>query len=99
MIKSTMQDDFQLTTTAILEHGRTGFGNSEVVTWQGAGGRRASFAEIAANAERLAGALAGLCVRSGDRVGTFCWDNQESLEADFALPCIVAGLHTLNLRL
>jgi len=99
MIKSTMQDDFQLTTTAILEHGRTVFSNSEVVTWQGAGGRRASFAEIAANAGRLAGALAGLGVRSGDRVGTLCWNNQEHLEAYFAVPCMGAVLHTLNLRL
>jgi len=54
VIVSTMQDDFQLTVSAILQHGRTVFRNSEVVTWQGDGARRVSFADLGANAERLA---------------------------------------------
>jgi fatty-acyl-CoA synthase len=99
VIVSTMQDDFQLTVTAILEHGRTVFRNSEVVTWQGDGARRASFADVAANAARLANALAGLGVGPGDRVGTLCWNSQEHLEAYFAVPCMGGVLHTLNLRL
>jgi fatty-acyl-CoA synthase len=99
VIVSTMQDDFQLTVTAILEHGSRVFGRSEVVTWQGNGGRRATFAEVSANARRLAGALAGLGVGRGDRVGTLCWNSQEHLEAYFAVPCMGAVLHTLNLRL
>ena len=37
--------------------------------------------------------------RDGDRVGTFCWNTQEHLEAYFAIPCIGAVLHTLNIRL
>jgi fatty-acyl-CoA synthase len=98
-ITSTMQDDFQLTVTAILEHGRTVFRGSECVTWQGNGARRATFAEIATNAERLANALTGLGVGRGDRVGTLCWNQQEHLEAYFAVPCMGAVLHTLNLRL
>jgi fatty-acyl-CoA synthase len=98
-ITSTMQDDFQLTVTAILEHGRTVFRGSECVTWQGSGARRATFAEIAINAERLANALTGLGVGRGDRVGTLCWNQQEHLEAYFAVPCMGAVLHTLNLRL
>lgn len=61
--------------------------------------RRATFAEIARNAERLASALAGLGVREGDRVATFCWNNQEHLEAYFAVPAMGAVLHTLNIRL
>jgi fatty-acyl-CoA synthase len=99
VIKSTMQDDFQLTLTAILEHGTTVYGNSEVVTWQGNGARRATFADVGRNAQRLAGALAGLGVVAGDRVGTLCWNSQEHLEAYFAVPCMGAVLHTLNLRL
>jgi fatty-acyl-CoA synthase len=99
MIKSTMQDDFQLTVPAILEHGRTVFRNSEVVTWQGSGGRRATFEQVAANAGRLASALAGLGVGTGDRVGTLCWNSQEHLEAYFGVPGMGAVLHTLNLRL
>ncbi|WP_375480725.1 long-chain fatty acid--CoA ligase [uncultured Jatrophihabitans sp.] len=98
---STMQDDFQLTVTAMLEHGTTVYGGSEVVTWQGADhpARRATFAEVGANAQRVANALAGLGVGRGDRVGTLCWNSQEHLEAYFAVPCMGAVLHTLNLRL
>jgi fatty-acyl-CoA synthase len=99
VIASTMQDDFQLTITAMLEHGSTVFGGSEVVTWQGDGARRATFAEVGVNAQRLANALAGLGVQTGDRVGTLCWNSQEHLEAYFAVPCMGAVLHTLNLRL
>jgi fatty-acyl-CoA synthase len=99
VIASTMQDDFQLTVTAMLEHGSRVYGGSQVVTWQGDGARRATFAEVGANAQRLAGALAGLGVRGGDRVGTLCWNSQEHLEAYYAVPCMGAVLHTLNLRL
>ncbi len=38
-------------------------------------------------------------IGAGDRVGTFCWNNQEHLEAYFAMPCMGAVLHTLNIRL
>jgi fatty-acyl-CoA synthase len=99
LITSTMQDDFPLTVTAILEHGARVFGRSECVTWQGDGARRASFAEIAGNAERLAAALTALGVQPGDRVATFCWNHQEHLEAYYAVPCMGAVLHTLNIRL
>ncbi len=99
MIVSTMQDDFQLTVSAILEHGTRVYGGSEVVTWQGDGGRRATFADVGANAQRLAGALASLGVQRGDRVATLCWNSQEHLEAYFAVPSMGAVLHTLNLRL
>ena len=51
------------------------------------------------NADRLAAALTKLGVRDGDRVGTFCWNTQEHLEAYFAIPCLGAVLHTLNIRL
>ena len=98
MIASTMQD-YPLTITTILRHGSRVYGGSECVTWAGAEGRRATFAEVARNAERLAAALARLGVGEGDRVGTFCWNTQEHLEAYFAVPCMGAVLHTLNIRL
>jgi fatty-acyl-CoA synthase len=99
VITSTMQDDFQLTVTAILQHGSRIYPDSECVTWTGDGARRATYAEIARNAERLAAALTGLGVATGDRIGTFCWNNQEHLEAYYAVPCMGAVLHTLNIRL
>ena len=63
------------------------------------GRARANFAEVADNADRLAAALTKLGCQPGDRVGTFCWNTQEHLEAYFAIPCIGAVLHTLNIRL
>jgi fatty-acyl-CoA synthase len=95
---STMQD-FPLTITAIFRHGRSVFGESEVVTFEGESCRRASFAQVAERADRLASALARLGIREGDRVGTFAWNTQEHLEAYLAVPSMGAVLHTLNLRL
>ncbi|PZS25214.1 MAG: long-chain fatty acid--CoA ligase [Pseudonocardiales bacterium] len=94
-----MQDDFPLTITAILKHGSSVYGRSECVTWQGDKARRATYAEVARNAERLAAALTKLGIGTGDRVGTFCWNHQEHLEAYYAVPCMGAVLHTLNIRL
>ncbi|MGI8680123.1 MAG: long-chain fatty acid--CoA ligase [Jatrophihabitans sp.] len=96
---STMQDDFPLTITSILRHGSRVYPDSECVTWTGQGARRATYAQIAVNAERLAAALTKLGVGAGDRVATFCWNNQEHLEAYYAVPGMGAVLHTLNIRL
>ena len=54
---------------------------------------------MADRAEKLAAALTRLGVQRGDRVGTFCWNNQGHLEAYLAIPSMGAVLHTLNIRL
>jgi len=95
---STMQD-YPLTVRAIFEHGERVFADSEVVTFDGVRGRHVRFDVIARRARQLAAALVRLGVEPGERVGTFCWNCQEHLEAYFAVPCIGAVLHTLNLRL
>src|SRR5256885_10252325 len=48
---------------------------------------------------RLAGALEQLGVKPGDRVATLAWNNNRHLELYYAVPCMGAVLHTLNLRL
>jgi fatty-acyl-CoA synthase len=98
MIRSTMSD-FPLTINTILRHGRRVHGGSECVTFTGDGVRRATYEEVAANADRLAAALRRLGIGPGDPVGTFMWNDQEHLEAYFAVPCMGAVLHTLNIRL
>jgi fatty-acyl-CoA synthase len=95
---STMQDS-PLTINAIFEHSRRVHADSEVVTFMGDTTRRASYAEVGERAEKLAAALKRLGINEGDRVGTFCWNSQEHLESYFAIPCMGAVLHTLNLRL
>jgi fatty-acyl-CoA synthase len=97
-MESTMQD-VSLTIQSIFQRGTSVFADSEVVTWEGDRARRARYADVAARVPRLASALRDLGVKSGDRVGTLCWNHQEHLEAYFAVPCMGAVLHTLNLRL
>src|SRR6201999_3152719 len=98
-IESTMQDDFPLTITSILRHGSQVVGASECVTWQGDHARHTSYRQIEVNARQLAQALTRLGVGPGDPVATFCWNNQEHLEAYYAIPCMGAIVHTLNIRL
>jgi fatty-acyl-CoA synthase len=97
-MKSTMQD-VPLTISALFRRGESVFPDSEIVTCDSQTSRRARFSDVAARVPRLADALRRLGVREGDRVGTLCWNEQEHVEAYFAVPCMGAVLHTLNLRL
>jgi len=97
-MRSTMTD-FPLTIGHIFEHGRNAYGDSLVVTSQESGVRRIEFAALAQRAERLAAGLRRLGVQRGDRVATFAWNSQEHQEAYFAVPCMGAVLHTINIRL
>ena len=60
---------------------------------------RTTYAEVFHRAGRLMQALRRLGVRPGDRVATLAWNHARHLEAYFAVPCLGAVLHTLNLRL
>ena len=60
---------------------------------------RLTYGELFGRARRLAGALRELGVRRGDRVATFCWNHHQHLETYFAVPCMGAVVHTLNIRL
>jgi fatty-acyl-CoA synthase len=97
-MRSTMQDA-PLLISGILRHGQHVYGKSHVITVEADSYKSATYAEVAANAERLAKALEALGIEHGDRVGTFCWNNQTHLEAYLAIPSMGAVLHTLNIRL
>ncbi len=98
MMQSTMMDA-PLLVRDILRHGRTIHGHSTVTTVVDGGYVTATFAQVANRADQLAAALTKLGVAAGDRVGTFCWNNQTHLEAYLAIPAMGAVLHTLNIRL
>jgi len=104
MLQSTMQDDYQLTLLPLFRFGRQVHSTSKVITFTGDGPPsngyvESTFAQVADRADQLAAALARLGVKPGDRVGTFMWNNQTHMEAYFAIPCMGAVLHTLNIRL
>src|SRR5438128_9402732 len=74
-------------------------GKSEVVTKREQGVHRMTNANLVPRINRLAGALKRLGVKPGDRVATLAFNNYRHLELYYAVPCMGAVRHTLNLRL
>ena len=91
---------YPLTLRTILERARRSFPEKEVVSRLEDGGlARLTYAELHARVLRLMGLLVDLGVKPGDRVGTFAWNSHRHLELYFAIPCLGAVLHTINVRL
>ena len=97
-MRGLMQHD-ELVLTRILERAGTFHPRQQIVTKTATGIERESYEDMAERAARLAGALAGLGVRPGDRVGSFGFNTSRHLELYFGVPCMGAVLHTLNIRL
>ena len=95
---STMQD-FPLTITSLLRYGTQIHADRLVITAGDDGFRETTYREFGERVAQLANGLCRLGVKPGDRVATFMWNNQEHVEAYFAIPCMGAVLHTLNIRL
>lgn len=55
--------------------------------------------DMVARAKQLANALVDAGVKPGDRVATIGTNTYRHLEAYFAIPCVGAVLHTVNIRL
>jgi fatty-acyl-CoA synthase len=91
--------DYELTIQHALWRVQRLFTRKEIVTKQESGVHRTTYAEMVPRINRLAGALKRLGVKEGDRVATLCWNNYRHLELYYAIPCMGAVLHTLNLRL
>jgi fatty-acyl-CoA synthase len=90
---------FPMTIQMIMRHGARNHGDSEVVTFNGADFQAARYRDIAERAARLAAGLRAHGITANDRVGTFCWNHQQHLEAYLGVPALGAVLHTLNIRL
>ncbi|MEA2209818.1 MAG: hypothetical protein QOF54_2295 [Solirubrobacteraceae bacterium] len=99
-LQGLMQDDFSLNLHHIRRRMTSACADASVVTLTEPGRvRRASFGEVSARVDRLARALNNLGVEQGERIATFAWNNQRHFELYFAIPCVGAVLHTLNIRL
>ncbi len=95
---STMMD-YPLTVQYILSRATQYFPHREVATMTADGTERSNYAELGRRVAQLSGALAKLGVARGDRVATLGWNTTKHFECYFAIPCMGAVLHTLNLRL
>src|SRR5205085_2489124 len=94
-----LMQDFPLTLHHILWRVERLFPRKEIVTLRAGGLHRTTFGSLATRTRQLANALIRLGVKPGDRVATLAWNNHRHLEIYYAVPCIGAVLHTLNLRL
>ncbi|HWI51488.1 MAG TPA: long-chain fatty acid--CoA ligase [Symbiobacteriaceae bacterium] len=90
---------YPLTVRNLLERSRTMFPNKEIVSRMPSGVVRHTYAQYYQRVSQLAHALTTLGVGRGDRVATFGWNHHRHLEAYFAVPCMGAVLHTVNIRL
>ena len=92
--------DYPLTLTHFFERSRRLFARKTIATRvPGRPMFRYTYADFAERTMRLAGALAALGIRRGDRVATFAWNSHRHLEIYWAAPLSGAILHTLNIRL
>ncbi len=91
---------YPLTMTPLLERAARLFGGKEIASRMEDGHtHRYSYGEFYGRVHRLAHVLEQMGIRRGDRIGTLCWNTYRHLELYWAIPCIGAVLHTLNLRL
>ena len=60
---------------------------------------RMTYTTFNSRVQQLANVLTDLGVASGDTVAVMDWDSHRYLEAFFAVPCLGAVLHTINVRL
>ena len=92
--------DYPLVLPSLLSRAATVFPEKEIVSrLEDESLQRTNYAELRVRVLRLMDVLRRLGVRPGDRVATFAWNGYRHLELYFAIPCLGAVLHTINVRL
>ena len=84
----------------LVDYAARWHGDREIVS-RGPDGaiHRSSYAEVAARAKRVAGALDALGLEPGDRVATLAWNSFRHLELYYGVASSGRVLHTVNPRL
>jgi len=91
--------EYQLMLPTILRRAETFYGKKEIVSrLPDKSIHRYTYQELARRVKKLAVALHQLGISPGDRVATLSWNHYQHLEAYFAVPCIGAVIHPLNIR-
>src|SRR5262249_50261524 len=88
-----------LTIQMVLERAHRFFPKKEIVTRRASDLHRYTYGDFYKRVKQLASALRELGIKPGDRVATFAWNTYRHLELYFAVPCMGAVIHTLNIRL
>ncbi|MEY2191687.1 long-chain fatty acid--CoA ligase [Neobacillus sp. BF23-41] len=88
-----------LTMTQMMERAEKYFPKKKVISRTASGIHTFTYKQIAERTRRLASSLVKLGVSKGERIGTLAWNHHRHLESYFAIPCMGAVLHTINLRL
>jgi len=91
--------EYALTVDKFLVHAAKWHGSVEVVSADPGGVTRKTYAETLDRSRRLSGALLGLGLRPGDRVGTLAWNTRHHLEMWYGTMGVGMVCHTLNPRL
>src|SRR6266568_6082791 len=91
--------DYPLTLQHAFDRAVRIFHRKEIVTRTDTGLHRYTYREWGKRTAQLAHALQEAGVKQGDRIATFGWNTYRHLELYFAVPCMGAVLHTLNIRL
>ena len=92
--------NYPLTLAQILEHAHRIHGDKQVTTLLPDGTlHRYNYTALYTRVKRLANAITQLGIQCGDRVATYASNTYQHLELFYAIPCIGAVLHPLNIRL
>ena len=91
--------DFPLTLHHPFKRATTLFARKEIVTLTEQGLHRYTYADWGKRTMQLANAIQQAGVQDGERVATFGWNTYRHFELYYAIPCMGAVLHTLNIRL
>lgn len=92
--------DHPLTLAQILEHAYRIHTDKHVTTLLPNGTlHRYDYATLYGRVKRLANALTELGIQRGDRIATYAANTYQHLELYYAIPCLGAVLHPLNVRL
>src|SRR5688572_14147464 len=92
--------DMPLLVSDLLRHAAVYHGDTEIVSKTVEGGmHRYTYRDAHRRSKQLARALAGLGVKTHDRVGTMAWNGYRHYELYFAISGSGAIINTINPRL
>ena len=92
--------NYPLTLTQIIEHAHRIHGDKHVITSLPDGTlHRYNYTALYKRVKQLANAITRLGIQRGDRIATYAANTYQHLELYYAVPCIGAVLHPLNVRL